>query len=173
LNIKYKIVIGIIIAFLVFLTVVCNPFAPALDTESNNNSYITGDQKSVEGLFQNFKYAYVFKDTLLYGKLLSDEFTFLFRDYDKGIDVSWGRDEEMQITNRLYINSQNLDLVWNEIFSQSGDSTVINVIRFFNLTITFNINDIIRIDGKVNLTLTRNSNEEVWKIRRWRDESNY
>jgi hypothetical protein len=173
LILKYKILLTLAAVLASLFLITCNPFAPELDKDIKSGSFITGDQRSIEGLFQNFKYAYTFKDTLLYGKLLNDEFTFLFRNYDKGIDETWGRDEEMQITNRLFLNSQNLDLIWNEIFSQSGDSTEINVIRYFNLTITFNINDIIRIDGKVNLTLFRGDPNEVWKIKSWRDESNY
>jgi hypothetical protein len=153
--------------------IVCNPFAPALDEDANSNNFMSADQKTIEGLFQNFKYAYIFKDTLLYGKLLSDDFTFLYRNYEKAIDESWGRDEDLQITNRMFLSSQNLDLVWNEIFSQTGDSTSLNVIRFFNLTITFNINDIVRIDGKVNLTLSRSDQNQIWRIRSWRDESNF
>jgi len=33
--------------------------------------------------------------------------------------------------------------------------------------------DIVRVQGRVNLQLKRNSTEEDWKILRWRDESNY
>ena len=151
----------------------CNPFAPAFDTENISSASLTGDQKTIEGVFQNFKYAYVFRDTVLYGKLLADEFTFSYRDYERGVDITWGRDEDMQITNRFFQNSQSLDLIWNNIFSISGDSTILNVIRFFNLSITFNPSDIIRLDGKVNLTLYRKKSDEVWQIQYWRDESNF
>lgn len=126
------------------------------------------DQKSVEGVFQNFKYAYSFKDTLIYSQLLNKNFAFSYRDYDLGTDISWGRDEEMKVTYGLFQNTQRLDLIWNNIVSINGDST--RIIRSFNLTITFNPTDIIFVDGRVNLELTKDTNNK-WKIMRWIDES--
>jgi hypothetical protein len=108
-----------------------------------------------------------------YGKLLSPDFIFVYRDYEQGIDVSWGRDDEMRTTNGLFSNSQRLDLVWNATISTTFDSTRVNIIRGFNLTITFNPNDIERISGYANLTLERHRNTDPWKIIRWRDESNF
>lgn len=127
------------------------------------------DQLNVEGIFQNFQYAYAFKDTLIYSQLLNKNFTFSYRDYDLGADVSWGRDDEMKVSSGLFQNSQRLDLVWNNINSISGDSS--RIVRSFNLTITFNPTDIIFIDGRVNLTLSKENNK--WKILRWIDESNF
>jgi hypothetical protein len=63
--------------------------------------------------------------------------------------------------------------VWNEIIFSDGDSLSMNIQRGFNLTITFNANDVIRLDGRVNLSLIRQKTSEVWMIRRWRDESNF
>lgn len=147
-----------------------NPFAPKLDENFENKKAILSDLKSVQGVFQNFKYAYTFKDTTIYGELLADDFTFSYRDYDLGVDVSWGRDEEMKVTHGLFRNSERLDLVWNNIVSVTEDST--NIVRSFNLTITFNPTDVIFIDGRVNLTLRENQNEK-WKIVKWVDESNF
>jgi len=161
----------ILILFFSFLS--CNPFAPGIEEGNTTYSSLLGDQKTIEGLFQNFKYAYTLKDTLLYGKLLAPDFTFMYRDYDKGIDVTWSRDEDVQITYRLFQNAQSCDLIWNNIFYTTGDSTYINVVRFFNLSITFNPNDITRVDGKVNLILSREATGKPWQIKYWRDESNF
>jgi hypothetical protein len=150
-----------------------NPFAPALDTSTESSTSILSDQTTVEGVFQNFKYAYTFKDTTIYSRLLDNNFTFIYRDYDAGRDVAWGRDDEIRITYRLFQNAQNLDLIWNNIVAQSGDSLKTNAIRSFNLTITFNPSDIIRLDGKVDLTIERPSFKDPWLITRWRDESNF
>jgi hypothetical protein len=158
----------IMLIFLLYLS--CNPFAPSLDNTDNKNT-ISGESKTIESIFENFKLAYNLRDTLLYGKLLDDNFTFQYRDYGKGVDVTWGRDEEMIITNRLFQSCQNLDLIWNDIFITTGDSNVTSVIRFFNLSITFSQNDIVNIDGKVNLTLIKP--KEIWYIKNWKDESNY
>jgi len=149
-----------------------NPFAPRLAT-SSSSSALLGDQRTVEGVFQNFRYAYIFKDTLAYGQLLAPEFTFVYRNYERNVDMTWGRDEDMRSTSGLFQTSQNLDLVWNEVITTIGDSLTSDVSRGFTLTITFNPSDVIRLDGRVNLRIARDSPQEVWKIRRWRDESNF
>jgi hypothetical protein len=86
------------------------------------------------------------------------------------VDVTWGRDEEMKVTYGLFQNTQRLDLIWNNIISMTGDSSVI--VRSFNLTITFNPTDIIYVDGRVNLELKKDD-QDKWKIVRWTDESNF
>ncbi len=87
-----------------------------------------------------------------------------------GADISWGRDEDMRITDGLFQNAQRLDIIWNNIVSAAGDSS--RIIRSFNLTITFNPTDIIFVDGRVNFELKKDSDER-WRILRWYDESNY
>jgi hypothetical protein len=150
----------------------CNPFAPRL-LQSTASSVLLGDTRTPEGVFQNFRYAYIFKDTLTYGQLLAPDFTFVYRNYERNIDVSYGRDEDMLTTNGLFRSAQTLDLVWNEVIVRSGDSLVSDVSRGFTLTVTFNPSDIIRLDGRVNLRLRRTSSADGWKIQRWRDESNF
>ncbi|MCO6466886.1 MAG: hypothetical protein J5I53_09750 [Bradyrhizobiaceae bacterium] len=157
----------------VLLCAACtNPFAPAL-ADQNPDVPILGDQRTVEGVFQNFRYSYVFRDTLTYGKLLNRAFTFVYRDYDKGVDVTWGRDEDMIATNGLFAGVQNLDLVWNDVVQAEGDSLVQTISRGFILTITYSAGDVERAQGRVNLRLERPTSTDVWKIMRWRDESNY
>lgn len=152
-----------------------NPFAPRLDKSPSIGSSILGDQKQVDGVFQNFKQAYAFRDTTMYGELLASNFLFIYRDYDKAVDVFWGRDEDIRTTNGLFQNVQRLDLVWNSIITSSmdPDSLKSTILRNFNLTVTFNPNDIVRVDGYANWTLERSNSEENWKITRWRDESNF
>src|SRR4030095_5272362 len=77
-----------------------NPFSPKIDNSQSNENIIT-DQKTVEGVFQNFKYSYTFKDTTIYGQLLSEDFVFTYFDYDLGVDVSWDRATDMRTTSRL------------------------------------------------------------------------
>ena len=150
-----------------------NPFAPALDTSIGDNGSALSDLKNVSGVFQNFQYAYVFKDTTIYGKLIAGDFLFTFRDYDQGIDVSWGRDEEMKTTYGLFQTSQRLDLIWNNEILNTQDSLNATIIRAFNLTITFNATDIVRVNGRVNLSLRKDPILETWAIVRWIDESNF
>ncbi len=147
-----------------------NPFAPKLDQELGDEEALISDQKTIDGIFRNFQYAYTFRDTIIYGGLLASDFSFSYRDYDLGVDISWGRDEEMRVTDGLFRNSERLDLIWNRIVSISGDST--RIIRSFNLTITFNPTDVVFVDGRVNLELRKNLNHK-WLISNWIDESNF
>lgn len=117
------------------------------------------------------QYAYTFKDTTIYGQILSDDFIFTYRNYDLGYDVSWGREEEMKVTHGLFNNSERLDLTWNQDILSTVDSLSGNIVKSFNLTITFNPSDVIRVDGRVNLSLDKKSGK--WKINRWIDESNF
>ena len=131
------------------------------------------DLKTIDGVFINFQYAYTFRDTTIYGEMISDDFIFSYRDYEMGFDITWGRDEEMRVTYGLFQNSQRLDLIWNNIILETQDSLNATIIRGFNLTITFNPTDVIRVDGRVNLTLRKNISTEKWAITRWIDESNF
>jgi len=162
--------------FLVFtLLIGCtNPFAPKLNFSEDENSSLISDQKDIDGVFKNLQYAYTFKDTLIYGGLLASNFTFTYHDYDQGFDVSWGRDEDMISTYGLFNNTQKLDLIWNNIiFNTQQDSLTANIIRSFNLTITFNPTDVVRVDGRVNLTMQKDVTSQRWMISQWIDESNF
>lgn len=150
-----------------------NPFAPALK-ESEQISAILGDQTTVDGVFQNFRYSYIFQDTVVYGQLLHPDFTFIFKNFDKnGLDESWTRDEEMRITYRMFEASENLDLIWSESLIEIGDSLTKDISRGFTLNIYFSPTDYINIDGRVNLRIERESSANDWLISRWRDESNF
>lgn len=168
---KLRILYQILILSLTFLSLSCvNPFAPGWDdTESKG---ICPPLTEIDGVFCNFRNAYAFKDTSMYGNLIAPEFTFIYRDYEKGVDVSWGRDDEMRTTYGLFQSAQNILLIWNNIVATSGDSVKQTIIRGFSLTITFNPSDIVRVDGYANLTFQRDENSQ-WKIIRWRDESNF
>ncbi len=162
-----------LIILLTFVVSSCtNPFAPKLADKSSQNS-ILGDQRTIDGLFENFRYAYVFKDTLVYGNLLNDDFRFIFRNYDKGIDESWSRTEDMITTSRLFLASKSLELTWNDVTTSIGDTSVMDISRAFNLTIVFSATDVINLFGRVNMRVVRSNTSEVWKISQWRDESNF
>ena len=162
----------IITAALSIMLLSCfNPFSPAIDNSISDDNIIS-DQKTIEGLFQNFKYAYTFKDTSIYGQTLSGDFVFTYFDYDLGLDVSWDRATDMRTTEGLFTNSQDLRLIWNNIVFQEGDSLNVDVKRGFNLTITFNPNDVLNFYGFVDMNLTREAIDDKWKIRLWKDLTN-
>lgn len=157
------------------LAYACNPFAPALTTGVGNNAIIT-DQTTDDGVFENFRYAYIFKDTVVYGNLLDNNFTFIYRNYNQegvGVDNSWGRDEDMITTSRLFSACQSLDLIWNEKIISVGDDLLRDISRSFTLTVVFSPTDVIPVQGRAYFRLTRSTADAPWKILIWRDESNY
>jgi hypothetical protein len=146
-----------------------NIFSPKLD--NTKPSSVLTDQKTIEGLYQNFKYSYTFKDTSVYSELLTDDFIFTYRDYSSGFDVSWDKMTDMRTTSGLFLNTQKLEVIWNNIVYQSGDSINYRVRRSFNLTITFNPSDILHLYGFVDMVMKRLTANDKWKIYSWRDET--
>jgi hypothetical protein len=164
---KYFIVI-ILVAFGV-LTSCENIFSPSLDDSGSTN--IISDQMTIDGVFNNFKYAYTFKDTSVYSGLLTDDFLFTYRDYESGFDVSWDKPTEMRTTSRLFDNSQKTDIIWNNVTVYLGDSLNFNVKRSFNLTVTFNPSNVVRLFGFADMNFARPDVNSPWRIKKWRDES--
>jgi hypothetical protein len=163
---------GACVLALAFAQASCvNPFAPKLDTELSSQTCV--DLTKTEDVFCVFRNAYAFKDTTLYGSILDPEFTFIYTDYDRGVDVTWGRADEMRSSYGLFQSVQSLTLTWNDELSSEGSDTARTIIRGFNLTVTFNPSDVTRIDGYANLKFARPTISAPWKIVRWRDESNY
>ena len=80
-----------------------NPFAPGID---NSPATASCDPTTIDGIFQCFQNAYTFRDTLIFGELLAGSFIFVYRDYEVGIDITWGRDDEMRTTFGLFQNTQ-------------------------------------------------------------------
>ncbi len=150
--------------------VVRQPVRPGID---NSPAESTCDPKTIDGIFRCFQASYTFRDTTVYGQLLDDNFVFVYRNYDLGVDISWGREEDMRSTYGLFQNAQKLDLIWNNIVTSTSDSNEVNVVRGFNLTIVFNPSDVEYVNGYANLIFQRQRVTDPWKIIRWRDESNY
>ncbi|MFC2129984.1 hypothetical protein ACFLSQ_00970 [Bacteroidota bacterium] len=170
INIKSHYLILIISVLILSCT---NPFAPK-SIDFTGVPAILGDQTTIEGVFTNFGYAYKMKDTVVYGNLLADDFTFIFRNYDREpvVDESWGREIDMITTYGLFKGTQRLDLVWNDITSLIQDSLLVNVWRSFVLEVAFSPDDRFKLQGKVNFTLVKAAEDAPWKILQWRDETN-
>lgn len=147
-----------------------NPFAPRLD---NSPAEVAYDLREVDGVFRAFQIAYNTRDTTIYGQILDAGFTFLYHDYDRNVDVTWGRDEELRATHGLFQNAQRLDLIWNNFISRIEKDTSAATVRGFNLNITFNPSDIERVYGYASLTLNRQRNADPWKIVLWHDQSDF
>ena len=167
---KYHYLILAFAAALVIAAGCTNPFAPKLAEDGDTGNVLT-DQTTIDGLFQNFRYSYIFRDTVIYGNLLHEDFTFVFKNYDKDeITESWGREEDMLSTNKLFNAAQNLDLIWNEVIISVGDSLRKEIDRGFSLTVVFNTNDMISVEGKAKFVLQRTEADDPWKIIKWIDD---
>jgi hypothetical protein len=149
----------------------CNPFAPTVDDSLPENPF--GDTKTIDGFFQAFRFSYQFKDTLIYGKLIGQDFTFSYRNFDKGLDFEWGRSEEMRTTGSLFETAQTLDLLWGNILDSSGTDIIYDITRAFSLNVTLNPGDILHVDGRAIFHLERPTKDDPWLALRWRDESNF
>lgn len=162
-----------LLAFCALFTACDNPFAPSL-REGDGNGLVISDQMDVEGVFQNWRYSYILKDTLVYGRLLHPDFSFSYTDFEDEVPVEriLVRQEDMIVTSRLFNNTGNIDLVWNDAVLEYGDSLSRTVSRGFNLQIFFNANYSERVQGRATVNLIRESTLEPWKIYRWVDESN-
>jgi hypothetical protein len=163
--------VTVIILMVLPLQSCLNPFAPRLDNELG--TIVCANLLSTDDVFCVFQNAYSFKDTTLYGTIIAPSFTFIYTDYDRGVDITWGRDDEMRSTFGLFQSAQSLFLTWNNEIASSGSDTVRSIVRGFNLTVALTPSDITRITGYANLTLTRASVSSPWHIVRWRDESNF
>ncbi len=152
----------------------CNPFAPALE-EGNPFGDLLGDPKTVEGFFTNFRNAYELRDLSLYEPLLDSAFVFIWHDFDAQVDREWGFAQDLESTRRLFQNAALIRLQWNQIISRDDlePDRQVRVIRSFNLTITLEAGDVFRGDGNVNFLLVRPDTSAAWKLRRWRDESEF
>ena len=148
-----------------------NPFAPSIDTSLSVE--MCTDLTDINNVFCTFRNAYSFKDTTLYGSLIGSDFMFSYRDYDRGIDVSWGRTDEMRTTYGLFQSVQSLSLIWNNLISSDSGAMRLNIVRGFNLTVTFNPGYVEYLDGYASLTFERSTVRDPWKLIRWHDESNY
>jgi len=154
------------------LTSCINPFAPRVD-ETNIFDELLGDPKKIDGFYIRFHNAYKFRDTTIYGPLLDPDFNFIFRDFDRNVDVTWGRTEDMNSTYNLFVQSQDIQLQWNNIVLQAvnPERTRAQIVRRFNLLVVISSNDIIRTDGSANFVLARADSTMAWKLLQWRDES--
>jgi hypothetical protein len=158
----------IIVASLATLS--CNPFAPELDESAGQLKF--GDPTTIEGYFESFRYAYQFKDTSLYSSLLEPSFIFSYKNYDRGLDLEWGRDEEVRTTAALFNSVQVLDLLWGNVIDSLGTPTTFDITRTFSLDVTLNPSEVLHVDGRAIFSLRRDTLGRPWRAVRWRDESN-
>ncbi|MBL7074052.1 hypothetical protein ISS37_02275 [candidate division KSB1 bacterium] len=142
-----------------------NPFAPKLG--KSGSSLITS-QETVPDLLDNFKYAYTFKDSVIYSNLLDSSFVFVYYDYDQNRYLSWDRDVELRTTGRLLRYFEHNQLVWHEPIPEMTPST-----QDSSFLVSFNLEmDDHHIFGDAFFTIVRNADQKL-RIAKWKDFSNF
>lgn len=164
---------------LVWICLLCisgcvNPFSPSMD-ESHADVPIITEQKTADGFFKNFRFAYTFKDSLVYADLLDSSFTFQYFNPDvgeSGAFDSWHRKLELKTTGRLLRSFETIDLTWYRIFYESAEANgEKKIYRDFRLLL-MNGDDTISLYGSALFTLVQGADEK-WRIKLWVDETNY
>ncbi len=148
-----------------------NPFAPHLNTGLGLD--LCGDLTQAENVFCAFRNSYTFKDTTLYGSLLSPDFIFIYTDYDQLVEKNWGREDEMRLTYTMFQSVQSLALTWNSELSLSESDTLLSMERGYTLTVSFTATDVLQVNGVADFIFLRPHAGDSWKILRWQDKSNF
>ncbi len=151
-----------------------NPFAPKLLEGQGDSDLIITEQQTPQEVLQNFRYAYIFKDSLLYSEVLDSSFVFVYFDPDIGTSgqfVSWGRDLDLKTTGRIFRTFDVIDLVWNSTIYELVQETAGQIIKSFNLTMIAQ-NDDFQLSGAAIFSFRKSPFSGKWRIVKWKDESN-
>lgn len=152
-----------------------NPFAPRLtDTDLNATAFLT-EQKEPIDVLTNFRYAYTFKDSLIYSEVLDSSFLFISKNYSTSppTDIVWGRDEDLQTTAALFRHFNTLELNWGGVLIDRPGADSLN----WEIKITFQLTldggrEIPPLKGEALFEFLRH-NDGVWRISRWDDLSSF
>ena len=155
----------------------CNPFAPGLTESGSSHDEITA-QRTPRDVLTNFRYAYVYKDSLVYSDILDSAFQFISKNYGTSppTNINWGRDIDILTTARLFRHFDLLELEWGSnllrgLHAARDDSSTSEIKITFQLTLDGG-RDIPTIKGEALFNFARNS-DGIWKITRWEDLSSF
>lgn len=151
----------------------CNPFAPKLAEDALDQADLLGDPASLEGFFLLFKNAYELRDTSLYGRLFTPDFTFAYYDFDLGQEISWDRATELNLSFNLFLSVEQINLDWNYFPPPDTTETEAFVVRNFNLTIRENEDTEFVGTGRARLRLRREAPGQPWRAYYWFDDSDF
>jgi len=182
INFIFKI-IRIIPLILFLIMLACNnPFAPSISKNKTNSNLILTEQLTPEQVLTNFRYAYTFKDSLIYSDLLDSSFLFISKNFatDPVTDLTWGRDTDIKTTVGLFRHFQTLDLIWDGTVYErfiNNEKTLKEIKKSFKLTFDGG-RDIPPISGFAlfifrKRMLNAQDTTGIWKITRWEDLSSF
>ncbi len=163
----------VLLLFLVILAGCWNPFAPSEGLLDGVPSLTLTEQRSPDEVLQNFRYAYIYRDSIAYSKLFDTSFVFLYYDPDIGGGTGgnnyWGLDTELRATGGLFRTFDHFTLVWNAtIATDTSQSGEISLTKTFDLSIEGEL-----ISGNAIFDFIEDSTANIWRITRWEDESFY
>lgn len=164
---------GFISAFFLLSVLGCwNPFAPTKGLLDGAISLTLTEQRTPDEVLQNFRYAYIYRDSLVYSELFDTSFVFIYYDPEIGGVGGynyWGRDTELRTTGRLFRAFDHFTLVWNATINQdTSQNGEISQTKSFDLSIGGDI----FLEGRAVFDFVQDSTAGVWKIKRWQDDSN-
>ncbi len=149
-----------------------NPFAPRLD-EGNLIGEVVTPQSTPEEVLTNFRYAYTFRDSLLYADVLDSAFVFQYFDPDQGpsgLFVSWTREVDLLATGRLLRSFDIINLEWlDTIYTlREGENEILA--KSFRLDLS-SADFGFSAAGFAIFTFRMNPRDRKWRIVRWVDQS--
>lgn len=179
---KQSHILPVILFFLILLSACENPFAPGIKNNLNNSMLIVTDQRTPEDVLINFKYAYNFKDSLVYADLLDSSFLFISKNFmtDPPTDLTWGRDVDIKTTVGLFRHFQTLSLIWEgTVYSRfiNSEHSLKEIKKVFSLTIDGG-KEIPTIKGEALFVFKKKpispkDTTGIWRIVRWEDLSSF
>lgn len=152
-----------------------NPFAPAKADKNANTSNLLTEQRNPDEVLTNFKFAYTFKDSIVYSELFDSSFVFRSMDYNEvpPVPIQWGRDLELKTAGRMFRFFNVLDLTFNIVerdttkFDASNSPTEIQHRITFTLALDGGAT-IPVLNGEVIFEYVRRGNK--WLLNLWEDQ---
>ncbi len=165
-----------------------NIFAPALGDLAGTNSIYRLDLERPADVLHNFRYSYIYRDSLVYAMLLDSEFVFVYyqpsSESGTGHYDSWMRDTELRTTGRLLRAFSYIDLIWQSTldsayYEMQGDSVLRKENKYFDAANHADISRSYQLTLGDYYTLVgdaafrfRKSGSGHWRILRWEDKYN-
>jgi hypothetical protein len=165
-----------------------NIFAPELGDLSGRGGLYRSELRTINDVLSNFRYAYIYQDSLVYARLLDSAFTFIYYLHDDqgggGQYASWGKDVEMRTTAGIFRTFAPIDLIWNTSLDSNyylieneqlahtqkepfPEANFADMAKTFQLNLGTNI----IIVGTAIFDFRRDPYDKQWRLYRWRDES--
>lgn len=173
-----------VILLLLFYACV-NPFAPELGEVDASASAVLTERTNPEEVLENFRFAYIFGDSLVYSELIDTGFVFIYFDptvEGTGRFDSWGRDVELRATAGLFRAVKNITLEWNSTIEESywtpEPDSVQSIVYFegakkakISKSFQLKLGTEIQLSGTAVFTFSKERSAHGWRIIRWLDES--